>query len=101
VEKCDIHASGSCTFSVLENVMRIFMTSAGKYNIAGSLTPEFVAVVCKWSVLCPLMFCCLLLEVAGYWRRRAVLFVQGTERKRSQELCLLSLRLLREQGSKL
>jgi hypothetical protein len=43
------------TVAYWKNVMRIFMTPAGKYNIAGNLTPAFVAVVCKWSVLCSQM----------------------------------------------
>ena len=40
------------TVAYWKNVMRIFVISADKHNSAGNLTHEFVAVVCKWSVLC-------------------------------------------------
>jgi hypothetical protein len=84
------------TVASWKNVMGIFMTSAGKYNISGNLTPAFVTVVCKWSVLCSQA---LLLftpwSMVPFWtvystsdrRRPAMMLIQGTDRKQGDRSC--------------
>jgi hypothetical protein len=75
--------------------MRIFMASSGNYTIAGNLTPAFVSVVCKWSVLCAQT---LLLftprRMVPFWtvyctrdqRRPAMMFIQSAVRKRGYRI---------------